>query len=100
MKQHHNLHRWQHRSHLSFSLWIVTHFYREPILTLSLLEMIQGRTTVMVAHRLSTIRNANSIAVIQDGAIVEEGSHHELMSRPGGAYCTLIRLQQHSSQRS
>jgi len=52
---------------------------------------------VVVAHRLSTIRNANSIAVIQEGAVVEEGSHDSLLDKPDGAYALLVRVQQHDS---
>jgi ATP-binding cassette subfamily B (MDR/TAP) protein 1 len=54
---------------------------------------VQGRTSLVVAHRLSTIRNANSIAVIQDGVIIEEGTHQDLMSRSDGAYSRLVALQ-------
>jgi ATP-binding cassette subfamily B (MDR/TAP) protein 1 len=57
---------------------------------------IQGRTSVIVAHRLSTIRNADSIAVIQEGVIIEEGTHNELVAKSDGAYTRLISLQQHS----
>lgn len=53
-----------------------------------------GRTTVVVAHRLSTIRNADKISVIKDGEIVESGSHNDLLQLPNGAYRQLIELQQ------
>lgn len=66
----------------------------EKIVQEALDRLMQGRTSVIVAHRLSTIRNADSIAVIQDGTIIEEGSHNELVERSGGAYAGLIRLQQ------
>ncbi|PWA83543.1 P-glycoprotein 2 [Artemisia annua] len=56
-----------------------------------------GRTTVVVAHRLSTIRNADIIAVAQHGKIVETGSHEELMSRPDSAYSLLVQLQEVAS---
>jgi ATP-binding cassette subfamily B (MDR/TAP) protein 1 len=52
---------------------------------------------VVVAHRLSTIRNADSIAVIQDGAVIEEGSYEDLIARPDGAYAHLVRILQHDS---
>ena len=55
-----------------------------------------GRTTVVVAHRLSTIRNADIIAVVQSGKIVETGSHDELISRPNSAYASLVQLQEAS----
>ncbi|KAK4272062.1 hypothetical protein QN277_020662 [Acacia crassicarpa] len=53
-----------------------------------------SRTTVIVAHRLSTIRNADLIAVIHQGKVVEKGSHEELTEDPDGAYSQLIRLQE------
>ena len=51
-----------------------------------------GRTTIVVAHRLSTIRNADQIHVIEEGRLVEEGSHDELMARKG-RYLALIEAQ-------
>ncbi|KAB2634222.1 ABC transporter B family member 11-like [Pyrus ussuriensis x Pyrus communis] len=53
-----------------------------------------NRTTVIVAHRLSTVRNADTIAVIHRGTIVENGPHSELVKDPEGAYSQLIRLQE------
>ncbi|KAF8024403.1 hypothetical protein BT93_F1556 [Corymbia citriodora subsp. variegata] len=59
------------------------------------LDRIMGnRTTIIVAHRLSTVRNANMIAVIHRGKLVEKGSHSELLKDPDGAYSQLIRLQE------
>lgn len=55
-------------------------------------RLMKGRTTVVVAHRLSTIQGADSIAVLHDGAIVEQGSHSNLLSL-GGRYASLIDLQ-------
>jgi ATP-binding cassette subfamily B protein len=51
-----------------------------------------GRTTFMIAHRLSTIRHANLILVMQHGAIVQRGSHDELMA-VDGLYKQLFELQ-------
>ena len=51
--------------------------------------MMKGRTTFIVAHRLSTIRNANCILVMKDGDIIEQGSHEELMEQ-GGFYKELV----------
>ncbi|RLN92120.1 hypothetical protein BBJ28_00001151 [Nothophytophthora sp. Chile5] len=53
------------------------------------------RTTILIAHRLSTIRNANRIAVHRDGAIVEIGSHDQLMQIPKGHYRLLVETQSH-----
>ncbi|KAK7295696.1 hypothetical protein RJT34_18607 [Clitoria ternatea] len=52
------------------------------------------RTTVIVAHRLTTIRNADTIAVVQQGKIVEQGTHDELITDVDGAYSQLVRLQE------
>ncbi|KAF8043093.1 hypothetical protein BT93_A1440 [Corymbia citriodora subsp. variegata] len=59
------------------------------------LDRIMGnRTTVIVAHRLSTVRNADMIAVIHRGKMVEKGSPSELLKDPDSAYSQLIRLQE------
>ncbi|KAJ7976917.1 ABC transporter family protein [Quillaja saponaria] len=53
-----------------------------------------GRTTIVVAHRLSTIRNAHVIAVIDDGKVAEQGSHSQLLKNyPDGCYARMIQLQ-------
>ncbi|KAF9626088.1 hypothetical protein IFM89_030756 [Coptis chinensis] len=68
----------------------------ECVLQEALERLMRGRTTVLVAHRLSTIRGVDNIGVVQDGRIIEQGSHAELLSRPDGAYCRLLQLQHHS----
>jgi subfamily B ATP-binding cassette protein MsbA len=55
-------------------------------------RLMRGRTAFVVAHRLSTIQRADTILVIADGAIVERGTHTELLSRQG-AYARLHELQ-------
>ncbi|XP_047336333.1 putative multidrug resistance protein [Impatiens glandulifera] len=59
-----------------------------------------GRTTIIVAHRLVTIRNAHIIIVLQSGRVVESGNHDELISRNNGAYLGMLQLQQQSSTQS
>ena len=49
----------------------------------SLLRLMQGRTSFVIAHRLSTIRDANNVVVINNGEIVEQGSHQELLEKRG-----------------
>jgi len=52
----------------------------------ALLRLMQGRTSFVIAHRLSTIREADQVLVIQDGAIVEQGTHQQLLDRRGVFY--------------
>ena len=54
----------------------------------------QGRTTIVIAHRLSTVRNADVISAIQEGVVIEQGSHDELM-QTDGVYHQLVVLQVH-----
>ncbi|GLD97151.1 hypothetical protein PINS_up005834 [Pythium insidiosum] len=61
--------------------------------SLDRLLALKRRTTIIVAHRLSTIRNADLIAVTRDGAIVEQGTHDELMAIPDGVYKALVARQ-------
>ena len=56
-------------------------------------KLAHGRATIIIAHRLSTVRNADRIAVIEDGRITELGSHDQLMAK-NGAYAELVRTQE------
>ena len=64
----------------------------EVLIQKSLDELCKGRTTLVVAHRLSTIRNADEIAVVTGGRITERGTHDELMAKDG-VYKKLYNLQ-------
>ncbi|KAH0704992.1 hypothetical protein KY290_012025 [Solanum tuberosum] len=66
----------------------------ERIVQETLDSVMINRTTVIVAHRLSTVKNADAIAVLQEGKIIEKGSHLELMRNKEGAYVQLIQLQE------
>lgn len=64
----------------------------EILIQQALDELCKGRTTLVVAHRLSTIKNADEIAVISQGKIIEQGNHNELM-KEDGMYAHLYNLQ-------
>ena len=64
----------------------------EVLIQQALDELCKGRTTLVVAHRLSTIRNADEIAVVMDGRITERGTHDELIAADG-TYKQLYALQ-------
>ena len=65
----------------------------ESLVLQALDGLMRGRTSLVIAHRLSTVRSADRIFVLKDGAIVEEGTHEELLARPEGVYRTLSLLQ-------
>ena len=66
----------------------------------SLKLLVKGRTTLSIAHRLSTLRDADRIIVIDGGRIVEEGTEEELINIEGGIYHHLLTLQKESMERS
>jgi ATP-binding cassette subfamily B protein len=65
----------------------------EGLIQDALERLMSGRTTIVIAHRLSTVRSVDRILVFEQGRIVEEGSHEGLLARPNGAYRRLHRLQ-------
>ncbi|EPS73347.1 hypothetical protein M569_01408, partial [Genlisea aurea] len=66
----------------------------ERVVQEALDRIMINRTTLIVAHRLTTVRNADMIAVIHKGKMVEKGTHSQLLEDPEGAYSQLIRLQE------
>jgi ABC-type multidrug transport system fused ATPase/permease subunit len=64
----------------------------EQLIEKAIETLIKGRTSIVIAHRLSTIRKASTIIVLDNGSIIEMGSHLELMDQKG-AYQHLIELQ-------
>jgi len=55
--------------------------------------LMKGRTSLVVAHRLSTVRDAAKVVVIDKGRVVEQGTHEELLAVPNGAYAKLVERQ-------
>jgi len=66
--------------------------YTEQVIQKALKRLLEGRTSFIIAHRLSTVRNADLILVIEDGRIVETGRHEELLAK-GGVYRSLYEMQ-------
>jgi ABC-type multidrug transport system fused ATPase/permease subunit len=65
----------------------------ERLVQEALEKLMQGRTSVVIAHRLATVRKADKIIVLESGKIVEQGTHAELISNENGLYKTLTELQ-------
>jgi ATP-binding cassette subfamily B protein len=65
----------------------------ESLVQQALDELMRGRTSVIIAHRLATVRRTDRIYVIEDGRVAEAGTHDELLARSGGLYRTLSELQ-------
>ena len=67
--------------------------HSESLIQDALHKLIQGKTTIVIAHRLSTIRQMDRIMVIENGKIIEDGTHEELLDKKSGIYKKLWDLQ-------
>jgi ABC-type multidrug transport system fused ATPase/permease subunit len=63
-------------------------------------SLMKGRTVLVIAHRLSTVQSADTVAVVSDGQIVERGSHGELLSKDGACTALVKRQLQDPKQMS
>ncbi|KAJ4982356.1 hypothetical protein NE237_033193 [Protea cynaroides] len=70
----------------------------ELVVQEALVRIMSNRTTIAVAHRLTTVRNADIIAVVHKGKIVEQGTHDELIKDSNGAYSQLAHMQERTHQ--
>ncbi|CAF1071435.1 unnamed protein product [Rotaria sordida] len=66
----------------------------EKIVQEALDRACKGRTTIVIAHRLTTIQNAHQIYVLDNGSVIEQGTHETLMAKEGGKYQTMVKHQQ------
>lgn len=60
-------------------------------------SLMEGRTVLVIAHRLSTVKSADAVAVVSDGQIVEHGTHDDLLSK-NGVYTALVKRQLQGSK--
>jgi ATP-binding cassette subfamily B (MDR/TAP) protein 1 len=65
----------------------------EALVSAALASLSAGRTSLVIAHRLSTVQGADVIAVVGQGRVLEQGSHAELMQNEQGAYVQLVKAQ-------
>ncbi len=70
----------------------------ERIVQANMRQISQGRTVIIIAHRLSAVRRCNRIIALENGVIVEDGSHAELLARSNGLYAKLWRMQAEDSE--
>ena len=72
----------------------------EQLIQASMAALLAGRTTFVIAHRLSTIRRADLILLMDDGRVIERGTHAELMAARGGYYAMVLRQMESSAASS
>ena len=65
----------------------------EAVVQQAIDNLMKDRTVFIIAHRLSTVRNADKIVVVNYGEIVEQGTHEELLNMPNSIYASLYRAQ-------
>jgi ABC-type multidrug transport system fused ATPase/permease subunit len=65
----------------------------EKLIQEALDRVMQGRTVFVIAHRLSTLKNAHKLLVLDKGQIAEMGTHEELLAKPDGIYRKLVKIQ-------
>ncbi|MEO1843957.1 MAG: ATP-binding cassette domain-containing protein, partial [Akkermansiaceae bacterium] len=65
----------------------------EKAIQQAIANLVKGRTVIAIAHRLATLRNADRLIVIEDGKIIEEGTHEKLLSLEEGNFANLVKLQ-------
>jgi ATP-binding cassette, subfamily B, bacterial len=70
----------------------------EKLVQDALEHLMKNRTSIIVAHRLSTIKNVDRIFVLESGKVVEEGNHEELILNKGGIYANLVKMQKYDRQ--
>jgi len=68
----------------------------EKLIQEALERLTRHRTTIAIAHRLSTLRKASRLIILEKGAIIEEGAHEELAAKKGGLYAKLLDMQKES----
>src|SRR5204863_9939343 len=71
----------------------------EQLIQASMAELLAGRTTFVIAHRLSTIRRADLMLLMDDGRVIEQGSHEDLMSARGVYYGMVLRQMESQGER-
>ncbi|NNE93791.1 MAG: ABC transporter ATP-binding protein [Verrucomicrobiales bacterium] len=70
----------------------------EKAIQAAISNLVKGRTTIAIAHRLATLRNADRLVVIEDGRVIEQGNHEELLEKEDGHFANLVKLQAENNQ--